>query len=175
MASMSSYLVMAFFAAQFIAYFNWTNLGTVTAVRGAEFIQSLGLQNQPILLMVAFVLFVATINLIIGSASAKWALIAPIFVPMFILLGYTPELTQAAFRVGDSVTNIITPLMGYFPLCLTYAQRFVPSAGIGTMIATMLPYSMAFLVLWVLLLILWITLGLPLGPDAALFLPQPAP
>jgi len=175
MASMSSYLVMAFFAAQFIAYFNWTNLGTVTAVRGAEFIQGLGLQDQPILLMVAFVLFVATINLIIGSASAKWALIAPIFVPMFILLGYTPELTQAAFRVGDSVTNIITPLMGYFPLCLTYAQRFVPSAGIGTMIATMLPYSLAFLVLWVLLLILWIALGLPLGPDVALFLPPPAP
>jgi aminobenzoyl-glutamate transport protein len=170
MATMASYLVMAFFAAQFIAFFNWTNLGTIVAVKGAELIRGLGLQDQPILLMIALVLFTGTVNLLIASASAKWALLAPIFVPMFMLLGYSPELTQAAFRVGDSVTNIITPLMGYFPLALSYAQRHVPSAGIGTMIATMLPYSAAFLVVWLALLILWIALGWPLGPDALLTL-----
>jgi aminobenzoyl-glutamate transport protein len=120
--------------------------------------------------MIALVLFTGTVNLLIASASAKWALLAPIFVPMFVLLGYSPELTQAAFRVGDSVTNIITPLMSMFPLALSYAQRHVPSAGIGTMIATMLPYSVSFLVVWLALLILWIALGWPLGPDALLTL-----
>jgi aminobenzoyl-glutamate transport protein len=170
MAAMSSYLVMSFFAAQFIAYFAWTNLGTITAVSGAELIRSLGLENQPILLMIALVLFTATVNLLMGSASAKWALLAPIFVPMFLLLGYTPELTQAAFRVGDSVTNIVTPLMAYFPLVLSFANRYEPKAGIGTMIATMLPYSMVFLIAWSLLLVIWIGFGLPLGPGVALLL-----
>jgi aminobenzoyl-glutamate transport protein len=170
MAAMSSYLVMSFFAAQFIAYFAWTNLGTITAVSGAELIRGLGLHNQPILLMIALVLFTATVNLIMGSASAKWALLAPIFVPMFLLLGYTPELTQAAFRVGDSVTNIVTPLMAYFPLILSFANRYEPRAGIGTMIATMLPYSLTFLVAWALLLVVWISFGLPLGPGVALML-----
>jgi len=170
MATMGSYLVMAFFASQFIAFFNWTNLGTIIAVQGAGLIRGLGLQDQPILLMIALVLFTGSVNLLIASASAKWALLAPIFVPMFMLLGYSPELTQAAFRVGDSVTNVITPLMGMFPLALSYAQRHVPSAGIGTMIATMLPYSAAFLVVWLALLILWIALGWPLGPDALLTL-----
>jgi aminobenzoyl-glutamate transport protein len=170
MSTMGSYLVMSFFAAQFIAFFNWTNLGTIIAVKGADLIRGLGLQDQPILLMIALVLFTGTVNLLIASASAKWALLAPIFVPMFVLLGYSPELTQAAFRVGDSVTNIITPLMSMFPLALSYAQRHVPSAGIGTMIATMLPYSVSFLVVWLALLILWIALGWPLGPDVALML-----
>jgi aminobenzoyl-glutamate transport protein len=170
MAAMSSYLVMSFFAAQFIAYFAWTNLGTITAVSGAEFIRSLGLDNQPILLMIALVLFTATVNLLMGSASAKWALLAPIFVPMFLLLGYTPELTQAAFRVGDSVTNIVTPLMAYFPLVLSFANRYEPKAGIGTMIATMLPYSLVFLIAWSLLLVGWIAFGLPLGPGVGLML-----
>jgi aminobenzoyl-glutamate transport protein len=170
MATMGSYLVMAFFASQFIAFFNWTNLGTIIAVQGAGLIRGLGLQDQPIFLMIALVLFTGSVNLMIASASAKWALLAPIFVPMFMLLGYSPELTQAAFRVGDSVTNIITPLMGMFPLALSYAQRHMPAAGIGTMIATMLPYSAAFLVVWLALLILWIALGWPLGPDALLTL-----
>lgn len=172
MAAMSSYLVMAFFAAQFLAYFNWTNLGTITAVSGAQVVQQLGLDDQPLLLMLALVLFAALVNLVIGSASAQWALLAPIFVPMFMLLGYTPELTQAAFRVGDSVTNIITPLMNYFPLILSFAHRYVPSVGIGTIIATMIPYATVFLVVWTALLLVWIALGLPLGPGAGLFLPK---
>jgi aminobenzoyl-glutamate transport protein len=168
MATMASYLVMAFFAAQFIAYFNWTHLGTITAVAGAEAIRGLGLQNSPVVLMVALVVFTALVNLVMGSASAKWALLAPIFVPMFYLLGYSPELVQGAYRVGDSVTNIVTPLMAYFPLVLTFAQRYEPRAGIGTMVATMLPYSLCFLVGWTLLLGLWILLGWPMGPGAPL-------
>ena len=169
-ATMASYIVMAFFAAQFLAYFNWSNLGTVMAVKGAELVKSLNLQDSPILLMVALVLFTAIVNLVIGSASAKWALLAPIFVPMFMLLGYTPELIQGAFRVGDSCTNIITPLMPYFPLILTFANRYVRETGIGTMIATMMPYSIAFLISWTLMLMIWIMLGIPMGPGAGLFL-----
>ncbi|MBL9216669.1 MAG: AbgT family transporter [Opitutaceae bacterium] len=170
MKSMASFIVLAFFAAQFISYFNWTNLGIITAVRGAEFIQHLGLQDLPILLMIALVLFAAAVNLLISSASAKWALLAPVFVPMFMLLGYSPELVQGAFRVGDSVTNIITPLMSYFPLILTFAHKYDPRVGIGTMIATMLPYSITFLIVWTLLLMAWIGLGLPMGPGAPLFI-----
>ena len=170
MKSMASFIVLAFFAAQFISCFNWTNLGIITAVSGAEFIQHLGLQNQPTLLMVALVLFAATVNLLISSASAKWALLAPVFVPMFMLLGYSPELVQGAFRVGDSVTNIITPLMSYFPLILTFIHKYDPKAGIGTLIATMLPYSVVFLIVWTLLLTGWIALGLSMGPNAPLFL-----
>lgn len=170
-ATMASYIVMAFFAAQFLAYFNWTNLGTIMAVKGAGLIQSMNLQNQPVLLMVTLVFFTAAVNLVIGSASAKWTLLAPIFVPMFMLLGYTPELVQASYRVGDSCTNIITPLMPYFPLILTFAVRYVPKAGIGTLIALMMPYSIAFMIAWTLMLVGWILLGLPLGPGAGLRLP----
>lgn len=169
-STMAAYIVMAFFAAQFLAYFNWTNLGTVLAVKGAETIKSFNLQDSPILLMVSLVFFTGFVNLVIGSASAKWALLAPIFVPMFMLLGYSPELVQGAYRVGDSCTNIITPLMNYFPLILTFAARYVPNTGIGTMIATMMPYSIAFMIAWTLMLIGWIWLGIPMGPGAPLFL-----
>ena len=170
MKSMASFIVLAFFAAQFISYFNWTNLGIITAVSGAEFIQHLGLENQPILLMIALVLFAAVVNILISSASAKWALLAPVFVPMFMLLGYSPELVQGAFRVGDSCTNIITPLMSYFPLILTFIHKYDAKAGIGTLIATMLPYSVVFILSWSALLILWILLGWPMGPGAPLYL-----
>jgi aminobenzoyl-glutamate transport protein len=170
MATLGSYLVLAFFAAQFIAFFNWTNLGIITAVKGAEVIQALGLENMPIPLMMALILFSAAINLVIGSASAKWALLAPIFVPMFMILGFSPELVQAAYRVGDSCTNIITPLMSYFPLIITFARKYDRDAGIGTMIATMLPYSFAFVILWAILLMIWIAFGIPVGIDAPLYL-----
>lgn len=172
LSTMGSYIVMAFFAAQFLAYFNWTNLGTVMAVKGAGVIKGLNLQDSPILLMVSLVLFTALVNLVIGSASAKWTLLAPIFVPMFMLLGYSPELVQGAYRVGDSCTNIITPLNQYFPLILGFALRYVPKTGIGTMIAMMLPYSIAFLVAWALMLMGWIALDLPVGPGAGLSLPR---
>lgn len=171
-STMGSYIVMAFFAAQFLAYFNWTNLGTIMAVKGAGVIKGLDLQDSPILLMVSLVLFTAVVNLVIGSASAKWTLLAPIFVPMFMLLGYTPELVQAAYRVGDSCTNIVTPLNQYFPLILGFALRYAPKTGIGTMLALMTPYAIAFLVSWSLMLMGWIALGLPVGPGAGLLLPR---
>jgi len=168
MKSMASFLVLAFFAAQFIAYFNWTNLGIITAVGGAHLIEHLRLQDTPMVLMVAVVVFAAIVNILISSASAKWALLAPVFVPMFMLLGYSPELTQGAFRIGDSITNIITPLMSYFPLILTFAQKYDPKAGVGTMMALMLPFSIAFFIAWVLLLLVWIAANFPMGPGAPL-------
>ena len=169
MQSLAGYIVLAFFIAQFVAFFSWTNLGMITAVEGAAFLRWLDL--GPIPLMIAFVLLAAVIDLVLGSASAKWAVMAPIFVPMFMLLGYSPEMAQAAYRIGDSVVNIVTPLMSYFPLILTFVQRYDPKAGLGTLVATMLPYSLAFLVGWTLLLVVWIWAGWPLGPGAPLFLP----
>ena len=124
-------------------------------------------------LIVTFVMVSATINLFMGSASAKWAIMAPVFIPMFMLLGYSPEFTQAAYRIGDSVTNIISPMMSYFALIVAFLSRYEKKAGIGTIIATMLPYSVAFLIVWTLLLIVWIMFDLPLGPGATLYIQQP--
>lgn len=164
----ASYVVLVFFIAQFVGFFGWTNLAVVLAVEGAEFLRWLDL--GPIPLMIAFVLLATVIDLVLGSASAKWAVMAPIFVPMFMLLGYSPEMAQAAYRIGDSVVNIVTPLMTFFPLILTFTQRYDPKAGIGTLVALMLPYSVWFLVGWTLLLVVWIGLGWPVGPGAPLFL-----
>lgn len=163
MRTMSLYLVLTFFAAQFVAWFGWSNLGAVTAVAGAGFLRGIGLSGP--LLFVGFILLCATVNLAMGSASAKWAILAPVFVPMLMLLGYSPELTQAAYRVGDSVTNIITPMMSYFGLILAFAARYVRNLGLGTLIATMLPYSLTFLVGWTAFFVLWVwAFELPLGP-----------
>lgn len=161
MGSMGHYLVLVFFAAQFVAYFNWSNLGLLVAVKGADVLRTSGLGGIP--LMLGFVVLAAMINLVIGSASAKWAVMAPVFIPMFMLLGHPPELVQAAYRVGDSCTNVISPMMTYFPLVIAFIQRYEPRAGLGTLVATMLPYSTAFLIAWGLLLMVWMSLGLPLG------------
>jgi aminobenzoyl-glutamate transport protein len=166
METLGVYLVLVFFAAQFVAYFNWTNLGLILAVKGAGALQAANLGTIP--LLVAFVMLSATINLFMGSASAKWAIMAPVFVPMLMILGYTPEVTQAAYRVGDSVTNIISPMMSYFALIVAFMQRYDARAGIGTIVATMLPYSVTFLIVWTLLLIVWVATGLPVGPGAGL-------
>jgi aminobenzoyl-glutamate transport protein len=168
MNGMGYYLVLVFFCAQFIAAFGQSNLGVLLALEGAEVLKAAALPAG--VTMVGIILLTASVNLVIGSASAKWTLLAPIFVPMFMLLGYTPELVQGAYRVGDSCTNIITPLNQYFPLILGFALRYVPKTGIGTMIAIMLPYSVAFLLAWTLMLMGWIALGLPVGPGAGLFL-----
>lgn len=168
METLGSYIVLVFFAAQFVAYFNWTNIGMIVAVKGAQGLQASGL--GPIPLMIAFVIVSALINLVMGSASAKWAIMAPVFIPMFMLLGYSPELTQAAYRVGDSVTNIISPMMSYFALIVAFIQRYYSKAGIGTVIATMLPYSIVFLIGWLALLIIWIAFDIPLGPDAPMYI-----
>jgi aminobenzoyl-glutamate transport protein len=170
MSTLGAYLVLAFFAAQFIAYFNWTNLGLIFAVKGAGILSAIGLNQWPIPMMIGLVILAAVINLLVGSCSAKWALIAPIFVPMFMILGFTPELVQAGYRVGDSITNIVTPLMAYFPLVITFARKYDPQTGMGTIIATMLPYSIAFAIVWTILLVVWMMIGLPLGPGAALYL-----
>jgi aminobenzoyl-glutamate transport protein len=168
METLGIYLVLVFFAAQFVAFFNWTNLGLIFAIKGAGALQASGLGTIP--LLVAFVLVSATINLFMGSASAKWAIMAPVFVPMFMLLGYTPEFTQTAYRIGDSTTNIISPMMTYFALIIAFMQRYQSSAGLGTLVATMLPYSFTFLVGWTLLLVVWILAGWPVGPGAPLYL-----
>lgn len=175
METLGSYIVLVFFAAQFVAYFNWTNLGLIVAVKGADGLQALisvmGLENrilQTILVMIPFILVAAVINLVMGSASAKWAIMAPVFIPMFMLLGYSPEFTQLAYRIGDSVTNIISPMMSYFALIVAFMQRYQGKAGIGTIVSTMLPYSVVFLLGWVALLIVWIVFELPIGPGAPL-------
>ena len=168
METMGGYLVLVFFAAQFVAFFNWTNLGLIIAVQGAALLQAAGLGTVP--LIVSLVIVTAFINLFMGSASAKWAIMAPVFVPMFMLLGYTPEFTQGAYRVGDSVTNIISPMMSYFALIIAFVQRYQPTAGLGTVVATMLPYSVTFFVVWTVMLIVWSSMGWPLGPGAGLYL-----
>jgi len=166
-------MVLCFFAAQFVAFFNWTQLGLVFAVNGAKGLEALGLSAVP--LFVSFILLTAVVNIFMGSASAKWALMAPVFVPMFMLLGYSPELTQVAYRVGDSVTNIISPMMSYFALIIAFFQRYEPRAGIGTLVATMLPYSVVFLLGWSVMFAVWLGLGLPIGPGAPLDYVSAAP
>jgi aminobenzoyl-glutamate transport protein len=170
MSTLGGYMVLVFFAAQFVAYFNWTNLGLIVAVKGAGALKASGLGGVP--LMLGFVLISAFINLFMGSASAKWAVMAPVFVPMLMLLGYTPELTQAAYRIGDSTSNIIAPMMSYFALIVAFFERYDKRSGIGTVVATMLPYTVTFLIVWSVLLIVWMVLGLPVGPGAVLRLPS---
>ncbi|MBE8605205.1 AbgT family transporter [Vibrio sp. OPT10] len=168
MSSMGMYIVLVFFAAQFVAFFKWTNFGQVVAVGGATFLQDIGLTGP--MLFFAFILMCGFINLMIGSASAQWAVTAPIFVPMLMLVGYAPETIQAAYRIGDSTTNIITPMMSYFGLILAVATRYMKNLGIGTLIATMLPYSMVFMFGWSILFYLWVfVFGLPVGPGAATY------
>jgi len=160
------YMVLVFFAAQFVAYFNWTKIGLIIAIEGAELLKSSGL--GPIPLMLAFIFVSAFINLFMGSASAKWAIMAPVFIPMFMLLGYSPEFVQVTYRIGDSTTNIISPMMSYFALIVAFVEKYDSKAGIGTVIATMLPYTFFFLIAWTVLLIIWMVLGLPVGPGAGL-------
>jgi aminobenzoyl-glutamate transport protein len=165
MSDMGYYIVMAFFAAQFIFAFGQSNIGALIAIEGANFLRSLGMPAQ--ITLIGIVLVTGFVNLLVGSASAKWALLAPILVPMLMSLGISPDLTQAAYRVGDSATNIITPLLPYFPLIVVFCQRYVTKAGIGTLVAMMLPYSVAFLVAWSGFLLLYWAIGIPLGVGAS--------
>ena len=165
MNSMAYYLVIMFFIAQFAYAFNASNLGTLLALEGAEVLRRF--EDWPYVLIVGIVLLTGFVNLFIGSASGKWGVLAPIFVPMLMSLGVSPDLTQAAYRVGDSSTNIITPLMPYFPLVVVYCQRYVKNTGIGTLAAIMLPYSIWFIVLWTIFLLVYYAIGLPLGIQAS--------
>lgn len=168
MRTMATYIVLMFFAAQFIQYFAWSQLGSIIAIKGASWLGAADIPASGLLL--AFVVVTGLINLFVGSASAKWALLAPVFVPMLYLIGISPEATQMAYRVGDSVTNIITPLMPYFGVVIAFAQRHQRDLGIGTLIAMMLPYTVVFWLVWSLLLWIWLVLDLPLGPGASIML-----
>lgn len=173
MGGMAYYIVMAFFCALFIAAFSKSNLGALLAIEGAQLLKTMALPSS--VTVVGIIFLTAFVNLFVGSSSAKWALLGPVFVPMLMQLGISPDLTQAAYRVGDSSSNIITPLMPYFPLVVVYCQKYVKSTGIGTLIAMMLPYSVAFLIGWSLFLLGYWALGIPLGLDASYVYPAVAP
>lgn len=171
LSSLGLYIVLVFFAAQFVAFFGWTNLGAIIAVSGAQFLQDTGMTGP--LVFFLFILMCAVINLSLGSASAQWAVTAPIFVPMLMLIGYSPEVIQAAYRIGDSTTNIITPMMSYFGLILAWATRYKKDLGVGTMIAMMLPYSIIFMLGWSTFFFLWtFGLDLPVGPGSPTYYPN---
>ena len=169
MGGMAYYLVMVFFCALFVAAFAKSNLGALLAIEGAQGLKALALPSA--VTIVGIILLTAFVNLFVGSASGKWALLAPIFVPMLMQLGISPDLTQAAYRVGDSSSNIITPLMPYFPLVVVYCQKYVKNTGVGTLISLMLPYSIVFLVGWTLFLLAYWGLGAPLGLQASYVFP----
>lgn len=161
------FLVLVFFAAQFVAFFKWSNLGLIIAIKGAEGLHSMDMGLIP--LVILFIILSGFLNMFMGSASAKWAILGPVFIPMFMLLGYSPELSQVVYRIGDSVTNMISPMMSFFALIIVYYEKYDKSAGIGTLMSTMLPFSLVFFISWSLLLIGWILLNIPLGPGAGLY------
>ncbi|WP_067726286.1 AbgT family transporter [Oceanobacillus damuensis] len=168
MSTMGSYIVLVFFAAQMLAYFSWSNLGPIIAINGADLLQAMNFTGIP--LIICFILLAGMINLLIGSASAKWAILAPVFIPLFMFLGYDPAFTQMLYRIGDSFTNPITPMLPYLPLLLAFAKRYDKNAGIGTLISNLLPYSIAFFIIWTLFIIVWYLIGLPVGPGGPIFL-----
>lgn len=167
MKTMALYIVLVFFAAQFVAYFKWSNLGMIFAIKGANTLMAANLGIIPLMLL--FIGFAASMNMLMGSASAKWAIMGPVLIPMFMIMGYSPELSQVVFRIGDSVTNVISPMMSFFALIIAFFQKYDKNAGIGTIISTMIPYSIVFFLAWTVLLIIWIVIGLPLGPGAGLY------
>ena len=168
MSTMGGYIVLVFFASQFVQYFNYTNIGIVIAVNGANLLKNIGFTGIP--LIISFIILTAFINLFMGSASAKWAIMAPIFIPMLMNLGSSPALVQMAYRIGDSTTNIISPLMSYFALIVAFAEKYDKKSGVGTLITTMVPYSIAFLIGWTILLIIWLMFNIPLGPGVSVFI-----
>jgi aminobenzoyl-glutamate transport protein len=169
MATMGGYIVLAFVAAQFVAYFAWSNIGLIMAIYGADGLKAIGFTGMP--LLTAFIIVASIINIVIGSASAKWAILAPIFVPMLMLMGYSPETTQAAYRIGDSYSNILTPLLPYFPLVITFAAKYVKDVGIGTIISLMLPFAIGFALVRIPFFLAWLALGFPLGLEAPIYYP----
>ena len=164
--SLAAYLVLVFFASQFVAWLRESDLGLILAINGAETLERMNVDLISLILM--FVIFTGLSNFMMGSASAKWAIMGPVFVPIFMIMGYSPELAQAVYRVGDSVTNVISPMMSFFPLIIIYYQKYDKNAGIGTIVAAMLPFTIAFFLAWTALLIGWVALEIPLGPGAPL-------
>ena len=167
-AHLGPYIVMAFFAAQFIECFKYTGLGKMLAITGGQWL--VAMEFNASMLLTGFILMAMSANLLIGSASAKYAFMAPVFVPMLMQVGFSPELTQIAYRIGDSVTNVITPMNPYMIIVLVELQRYRKNAGFGTLIALMLPYTVVFAVVWIAMLLIWMNIGLPLGPSGELFI-----
>jgi aminobenzoyl-glutamate transport protein len=167
MSALAPYIVLAFISAQFVAFFSWSNIGIIVAIKGATVLKTIGLSGMP--LFFCFILVTSFLNLFMGSASAKWAIMAPVFVPMFMMMGYSPELVQNSYRIGDSVSNIVSPLLPYFPIIVAFGRKYKPDLGIGTLISLMLPYSIAFFIGWVILFAGWYMLELPIGPGAPLY------
>ena len=171
--TLAPYLVFAFFAAHFIALFNWSNLGPIVAINGAEHLKALALPAPA--LLVSVLGFSSILDLFIGSASAKWSALAPVVVPMFMLVGISPEMTTAAYRMGDSFTNIMTPLMSHFPLILMFCRRWDPKVGVGTLLSMMLPFGLAFMACGIVMTAAWVHFDWPLGPGAQVHYTPPAP
>jgi len=167
-AEMGGYIILAFAASQFLALFEQSNIGALISIKGAEFLEAANFTG--IGAVVSFIIVASIVNLFMGSAGAKWGIMAPIFVPMFMILGYSPALTQVCYRIGDSITNPLTPLFSYFPILLGFVQKYDEDAGLGTMISNMVPYSTLFAIAWVLLLIVFMVFDLPLGPGAGIYL-----
>lgn len=165
---MAPYILLCFFCAQFTNYFAWSNLGAIIAIKGADTLKALNFTGLPLLIGLVFVSCI--VNIFIGSASAKWAILAPVFVPMMMLMSFDPAVTQVAYRIGDSITNPLSPLFYYFPLILGFAQRYEPETGMGTIIANMFPFSLCFTVVWLVQLMIWVVLNLPLGPGGGIYL-----
>ncbi|MDN5636964.1 MAG: AbgT family transporter [Staphylococcus equorum] len=164
MSSMGSFIVIVFFAAQLLAFLEWSNLGIIVAVKGASILQG---QNGVVLIL-GIILLSALINLLIGSASAKWGILAPIFIPMLIIVGFHPALTQMLYRIGDSISNPITPMMPYLPLLLSYAQKYDNDMKLGSLLSSLMPYTIILSIVWPLFMIAWYLLGWPLGPGSPL-------
>ena len=162
LSGLSYYILLSFVAAQMIAYFSWSNLGPIIAIKGSDFLQKIGLTGLP--LLVSFILFAALINLLIASATAKWAILAPVFVPMLMYLGYSPATTQMAYRIGDSITNAVTPMLAYFAILLMFARKYDENIKLGTLISTILPFTIFFAFAWIILFSIWYLLGIPWGP-----------
>ena len=170
MSGMGAFVVFCFFCGQFQALFSWTHLGTLIAIAGADFLKSVGFTGLP--MCVIFIIITSIVNIFMSSGSAKWAIFAPIFIPMFMLLGYHPGYTQLLYRLGDSPTNCFTPMNPYLWMILSVAQeKYMPKAAIGTLVSNLIPIAVVLQIVWILFLVLWMTLGLPIGPGVEMALP----
>ena len=167
-SEMGNYVFMCFFISIFTNFFSVSKLGTILAISGADGLKNIGFTGIPLLIGLIFVSCV--VNIFIGSASAKWAILAPVFVPMMMLMGFDPAITQVVYRIGDSITNPLSPLFTYMPVILGFARKYDKNVGLGTVIANMLPFSLTFTVVWVIQVIVWVLMELPLGPGGGIYL-----
>ena len=170
-AEMGNYVFMCFFISIFTNFFSVSKMGTVLAIAGANGLEAIGFTGIP--LMIGLIVVASFVNLFIGSASAKWAILAPVFVPMMMLMGYDPALTQVVYRIGDSLTNPLSPLFTYMPVAIGFVRKYNKDAGLGTVIANMIPYSATFAVIWIIQLVVWVLAGLPLGPGGGIYYTLP--